>query len=104
MELPADWNEFIALLRSHRVRFLIVGAHALAANGRPRATRDLDVFVAASEANACRLGAALADFGFKALAKQWRRLAKPEQMVILGHPPLRIDVLTTISGVSFARA
>jgi hypothetical protein len=66
--LPADWNEFIGLLNAHRVRYLIVGAHALAANGRPRATQDLDIFIDRSKANVDRLAAALASFGFADLA------------------------------------
>ena len=104
MKLPPDWNEFIGLLSSHRVRFLVIGAHALAAHGRPRATLDLDLLVAPTEPNARRLGAALADFGFPAAARAWRRLAKPDRMVTLGTPPLQIDILTSITGVSFARA
>jgi hypothetical protein len=86
------------------VRFLVVGAHALAANGRPRATQDIDFLVDPTLANAKRLGAALADFGFAALAEQWREFAKPDRMVTLGQPPLRIDVMTTITGVTFAAA
>lgn len=59
MKVPPDWSEFIGLLCSHRVRFLIVGAHALALHGRPRATQDLDVLVEPTAENARRLGAAL---------------------------------------------
>ncbi|HEX7479189.1 MAG TPA: hypothetical protein VF331_15395 [Polyangiales bacterium] len=104
VKLPPDWSEFIGCLSSHRVRFLIVGAHALAANGRPRATQDIDFLVEPTQANARRLGAALADFGFAALAQQWREFAKPDRMATLGEPPLRIDVMTTITGVTFAAA
>ncbi|MCC6522808.1 MAG: hypothetical protein IT373_09120 [Polyangiaceae bacterium] len=86
------------------MRFLVVGAHALAANGRPRATQDLDLVVEPTLANARRLGAALADFGFAALAQEWRRFAEPDRMATLGRVPLRIDVMTTISGVSFRDA
>jgi len=86
------------------VRFLIVGAHALAANGRPRATQDIDFLVEPTLANAKRLGAALIDFGFAGLAEQWREFAKPDRMVTLGQPPLRIYVMTTITGVTFATA
>jgi len=68
MQLPHDWNEFISSLRSHRVRFLIVGAHAMAQHGVVRFSQDLDVFVEPTPANARRLGRALADFGYRALA------------------------------------
>ena len=104
MKLPHDWSEFFASLTSHRVRFLIVGAHALAAHGRPRATQDLDVWVEPTEANASRLGAALGDFGFPGLARSWRRLARAERMVTLGVPPLQIDIMTSITGVAFRDA
>jgi len=104
VKLPPDWNEFLGLLGSHRVRFLVVGAHALAAHGRPRATQDLDVLVQPTEANARRVGAALRDFGFPALGRAWRRFAKGACVAQLGHPPLQIDVLTSITGVSFAEA
>jgi hypothetical protein len=104
VKLPPDWSEFIGCLRAHRVRYLIVGAHALAAHGRPRATQDLDVWVAPTLANAQRVGAALRDFGFPALARAWRRFADATCVAQLGHPPLQIDVLTGITGVRFAAA
>lgn len=104
MNLPPDWRELIALLSSHRVRFLIVGAHALAVHGRPRATQDLDIFVDPTLANARRLGAALADFGYPALARAWRRFAARDRMATLGVEPLRIDLLTSITGVDFRTA
>jgi hypothetical protein len=104
MKLPPEWSELIDLLLSHRVRFLIVGAHALAAHGRPRATQDLDIFVERTAANARKLGAALADFGFPALAKEWRRFMEADRMATLGREPLRIDIMTSISGVAFAPA
>jgi hypothetical protein len=104
MDLPQDWNEFFRLLSSHRVRFLVVGAHALAANGRPRATADLDIFVEPTRANAKALVAALTEFGFRALAAEIDAFATPDRMATLGNPPLRIDVMTSITGVTFAEA
>ncbi len=104
MKLPPDWSELIGLLCAEGVRFVIVGAHALAVHGRPRATGDLDIFVEPSIANATRLGAALSRFGFPALARTARRFAEPDRMASLGREPLRIDLMTGISGVSFAQA
>jgi hypothetical protein len=103
-ELPPDWNEFIGLLRLHRVRFVVVGAHAVAAAGRPRATQDLDVLVEPTAANAERLGRALRAFGFATLAADAARFAERDRMATLGRPPLQIDILTSISGVGFAEA
>lgn len=104
MKLPREWQERIESLLSHRVRFLIVGAHALAAHGRPRATQDLDLFVDPTAANARRLGGALSDFGYPALARVWRRFARRDRMVTLGREPLRVDIMTSISGVDFRQA
>lgn len=101
---PPDWNEFIGLLNHHRVRYLIVGAHALAANGRPRATQDIDIFVERSVGNIRRLGSALAAFGFAGLADEIVRFCEPERMATLGSPPLRIDIMNHIDGVTFNEA
>jgi hypothetical protein len=68
MKLQPDFKEFLRLLLSHRVRFVIVGAHALAAHGKPRFTGDIDVLVEPTKANATRVLAALADFGFGTVA------------------------------------
>lgn len=102
--LPPDWNEFIGLLNARRVRFLVVGAHALAANGRPRATQDLDIFIERTPSNVARLAAALRAFGFGALADEARRFEEPERMCSLGTPPLRIDIMNHIDGVGFGAA
>jgi hypothetical protein len=101
---PPDWKELIDLLSSNRVRFLIVGAHALAVHGRPRATGDLDLLVEPSLQNARRLAGALKAFGFHALAKEADAFAQPDRMATLGREPLRVDIMTSISGVSFAAA
>lgn len=104
MELPEDWSAFIDLLLAHEVRFLIVGAHALAALGRPRATQDIDFWVEPSRSNAERLCAALAEFGFPALADAVDEFTTPGRMATLGRPPFRIDVMTSIEGVDFEQA
>lgn len=103
-QVPPEWNEFFGLLSSHRVAFLIVGAHALAVAGRPRATQDIDILVKPTPANARRLAAALREFGFGALADESAAFAETDRMATLGVPPLRIDIMTSITGVSFAKA
>jgi hypothetical protein len=104
VKLPRDWKELIGLLCSNRVRFLVVGAHALAVHGSPRATGDLDLLVEPTVENAKRVGRALTAFGFPALGAQAERFSEPDRMVTLGREPLRIDILTSISGVSFSEA
>jgi hypothetical protein len=102
--LPREWREFLSLLIAHRVRFLIVGAHALAALGKPRNTGDIDVFVDPTKTNASRIGSALEAFGFEALARESSQFASGKRMARLGNEPLRIDVMNHIDGVSFAVA
>lgn len=104
MDLSVDWKEFLSLLVSHRVKFLVIGAHALAVHGRPRLTGDLDVWVEPSPVNARRVLGALAEFGFGSVGITEHDLTRAGQVIALGNPPLRIDLLTTISGVSFAAA
>ena len=101
MELQPEWNEFLGLLTRHGVRFVLVGGLAVGVYGHERYTKDLDVLVEPTAANARRLGRALAAFGFVATSRAWRRLAAPYRVLTLGVAPLRIDVLTAISGVSF---
>ena len=83
--LPSEWHEFLSLLIAHRVRFVVVGAHALAALGKPRNTADLDLFVEPTTTNARRLGAAIRQFGFAALADAWPAFAhgRPKDLLDL---------------------
>ena len=103
--LPPDWCALLNLLNCHRVRFLLVGAHALAVHGVPRATADLDLLVEPSKANALRLARAIREFGFDDLAVAIpERMAAGRRMFRMGIEPLRIDVMNGIDGVSFDRA
>jgi len=98
MQLSADLREFIGLLNSRDVEYVIVGAHSLAYHGRPRYTGDLDILVRPSPANASKVAAVLRDFGFADLVEE-ADLTKLEQIVQLGRAPNRIDLLTSLSGV-----
>lgn len=102
--LNKDFKEFIGLLHSNGVEFLIVGAHALAAHGRPRYTGDIDIWVRPHRENIDRLITALDAFGFGSLGISAQDFAEPQAMVQLGYPPARIDLMTTIDGVAFAEA
>ncbi len=99
-----DWNELLKLLNSHRVKYLIVGGYAVALHGRPRYTKDLDVWVEASPINADALLRVLRDFGFDSVAPSTRELQSPDRVFVIGHIPHRVDILTTISGIAFAEA
>ena len=100
--LTRDFREFIECCVAHDVRFLIVGGYALAAHGHPRATKDLDVWLWPDPANADRVIEALDEFGFGSLDLTRDDFLEPETVIQLGDPPLRIDLLTSISGVAFA--
>jgi predicted nucleotidyltransferase len=105
VELQPEWNEFLSSLTRRGVRFLLIGGLAVAAHGHERYTKDLDVLVESSVANARRLGRALVDYGFHATgraAQNW--MTAPERMIKLGREPLRIDILTSIAGVAFESA
>lgn len=102
--IPKDWKEFIESLRSANVDFIIVGAWALSHHGRPRFTGDIDFFVRPNEQNAIRVLKALSSFGFGSLDITTNDISKPGQVIQLGVEPCRIDILTSISGVSFDEA
>jgi hypothetical protein len=105
-ELNEDFVDVVAALSAERCDFVIVGAHALAAHGAPRATGDLDIFVKPSPENAARVFRALARFGAPLAAHGVRPedFARPGSVYQMGLPPRRIDVLTELSGVSFEEA
>jgi hypothetical protein len=99
--------DFVDLLRSlltADVRFMIVGAYAVGIHGRPRATKDLDVWVEPSAENAPKVIAALLDFGAPLMGLTAKDLETPDVGLQIGREPLRIDILTKISGPSFAEA
>ena len=99
-----DFKELLLAFNGHHVEYLIVGAHALAAYGHVRATKDLDVWVRPDRENAQRVLSALADFGAPLGDLTIEDLSKTGTIFQIGMPPLRIDVITEIDGVDFANA
>ena len=101
-----DFEDIVAALVAHDARFLIVGAHAMALHGVPRATGDLDILVEPTPANAQRVFAALASFGAPVAAPgvTMADFARAGTVYQMGLPPRRIYILTSISGLSFAEA
>lgn len=102
--LSRDFKEFVALLNTHGVDYLVVGGYAMALHGRPRHTGDLDIWIRRSPENAQRLMVALNEFGFGDVGLSQRDFEVPENVVQLGYPPFRIDLLTDIDGVDFDAA
>ncbi len=105
-ELGPDFRDMVACFLEEGVQFLIVGAHALAIHGVPRATGDLDLWVAANPENAARIWRALLRFGapVRDLKFQQSDFEVADRVHQLGQPPNRIDIMTALSGVTFAEA
>lgn len=99
-----DFLDLLGALNAAEARFLVVGAYAVAAHGRPRATKDLDVWVEASSDNAPRVLDALKRFGAPLGNLTQADLERPGNGFQMGVPPRRIDILTQISGVTFEDA
>ncbi|HEY0174284.1 MAG TPA: hypothetical protein VGB98_24925 [Pyrinomonadaceae bacterium] len=97
--LPPDFREFLRLLNSHGVRYLLVGGYAVGYYGYPRATADIDIWVETGAENVAKLVSALAGFGFAGVEPEL--FAKDERVIRMGVPPLRIELLTGVSGVKF---
>jgi len=100
MSLSSDLREFLELLNARGVEYVVVGAHSLAFHGRPRYTGDLDVLVSQSKTNAVKLVELLREFGFTGSKFTPVDFAEGDQVIQLGRPPNRIDLLTGLTGVT----
>lgn len=101
IRLPTDFKEFLKLLNSENVEYLLVGGYAVGIHGYPRSTGDMDIWVAIHDENASRLALVLEQFGFSADSVQNRQLLQEGRILRMGVPPLRIEILTRASGVLF---
>ena len=96
--LPPDFKEFLKLLNSNKVEYLLIGGYAVGYYGYPRPTGDMDIWIARTPDNAQRVVDALREFGFTCSAEL---LLERKRVVRMGVPPFRLEILTTISGVDF---
>lgn len=103
-ELSNDLCEFVRLLNAKTVKYVIVGAWAMAFHARPRYTGDVDFFVEPSPKNAGRLMEVINDFGFGGIGIEAADFLQSDHVIQLGRAPNRVDLLTGISGVSFQEA
>ncbi len=101
IRLPPDFKEFLRLLNAHKVEYLLIGGYAVGYHGYPRATADMDIWVAVYPANADRIVAVLKEFGFDLPDLSPDLFLREWQIIRLGVPPVRIEIATTISGVNF---
>jgi hypothetical protein len=104
MEVQQDFRDLLALFNVHKVDYIIIGAHALAYHGAPRYTGDMGILVRPLSENARRILRALDKFGFGSLGLTVEDLASFDKVVQLGIPPVRIDIITSITGVSWEDA
>lgn len=102
--LSPDFKEFVELLIKHEVRYLVTGGYAVGIYGHPRYTGDIDIWVEASLYNGENLVAVFNEFGLSSFGITPEQFSKPEQVIQIGYPPHRIDILTTIDGVHFSDA
>jgi len=102
MLLPKDFKELLQLLNSKKVEYLVVGGYAVALYGYPRATGDMDIWIAISKDNAHKTVEALKEFGFNTPQLKKELFLEKEKNIRMGNPPLRIEILTSIDGVEFA--
>src|SRR5574342_548810 len=91
-----------SIVNANDVRYLVVGGYAVALHGYPRYTKDMDVWVEMTTENALRIVKALDQFGFGSLDLKESDFTEPDQIIQLGYPPRRIDILTTLPGVEFS--
>ena len=99
--LPSDFREFLKLLNSRNVRYLLIGGYAVGYHGYSRATADMDLWIDIDPDNAARVVSVLREFGFASAELEPSLFLDEGKIVRMGVPPLRIEILTTISGVSF---
>ena len=101
IQIPPDFKEFLRLLNFHQVEYLLIGGYAVGYYGFVRATGDMDVWVKINPDNAIKVVSALKEFGFAVPELSPELFLKEDQIVRMGVPPLRLEILTTISGVEF---
>ncbi len=104
MEVQQDFRDLLALFNKHKVEYLIVGAYALGFHGAPRYTGDLDVFVRSDPINAGNIIQALREFGFGSVGLTAADFMEDGKIIQLGVPPVRIDIITSITGISWEQA
>ena len=101
IHLPSDFKEFLKLLNAHQVEYLLIGGYAVSYHGYPRATVDMDIWIAMNPANSQRIVTVLKEFGFDLPELSPELFLKEWQIIRLGVPPVRIELATTVSGVNF---
>lgn len=103
MKVEKDFEELLGLFNKHKVKYCIIGAFAVAFYAKPRYTKDLDILVEPTSQNGEKIVATLSEFGFGGLDLSPGDFSQKNKIIQLGYEPLRIDLLTSIEGCSFAK-
>jgi predicted nucleotidyltransferase len=101
IELHPDFKDFLRLLNSHNVRYLLVGGYAVGYHGYPRATGDMDIWIEMSESNSKKVASAFRDFCTPDEAISEDLFLETNKVIRMGVPPVRLEVITSASGVEF---
>ena len=101
IEFPRDFKEFLQLLNSKKIEYLVIGGYAVGYHGYPRATGDLDIWIAINERTAMKMVEVLKDFGFSPPELQKKLFLRKQKVIRMGVPPMRLEILTSIDGVDF---
>ncbi|MBN1318223.1 MAG: hypothetical protein JXA42_22270 [Anaerolineales bacterium] len=101
IQLPPDFLEFLSLLKIHSVEYLLIGGYAVGYHGYPRATHDMHIWISIHPENAERMVSALREFGFDMPQLSASLFVQDKSIVRMGVPPVQLEIMTTISGVTF---
>lgn len=101
MEVQSDFRDLLRLFNENKVEYIIVGAYALAFHGAPRYTGDLDIFVKPDIKNAKNILSALSEFGFGSVGLNTSDFVLEDQVIQLGLPPVRIDIITSLTELTW---
>lgn len=104
MEIQPDFKELLALFERNKIEYVVVRAFAMAFHGAPRFSGDIDLYVRPTPENAQRITKTLTEFGFGSLGLKEDDFSRPGEIIQLGQPPVRIDLITSISGVTWEEA
>jgi len=104
MEIQKDFKELLELFNAHNVEYVVVGGYALAFHGAPRFTGDIDLFVKPESRNAKLILKSLSEFGFASLDLSEDDFTSPNNVIQLGVPPVRIDIMTSLTGLTWEKA
>jgi hypothetical protein len=101
IELHPDFKDFLRLLSFHNVRYMLVGGYAVGYHGYPRATGDMDIWIETSGSNSKQIASVFREFGMPSETISEELFLEANKVIRMGVPPVRLEVITSASGVDF---